>query len=85
MKSKIIVFLLLITTIVGCGTNSDKKDKAPLSSPSTNYDDNGDKSSSPDAQNQDEDNNNEDGDEDEDEDEDEDDNNEDDKGKKDND
>jgi hypothetical protein len=81
MKSKIIVFLLLITTIVGCGTNSDKKDEAPLSSPSTNYDDNGDKSSSPDAQNQDEDNNNED----EDEDEDEDDNNEDDKGKKDND
>ena len=79
MKSKIIVFLLLITTIVGCGTNSDKKDEAPLSSPSTNYDDNGDKSSSPDAQNQDEDNNNED------EDEDEDDNNEDDKGKKDND
>ena len=81
MKSKIIVFLLLITTIVGCGTNSEKKDEAPLSSPSTNYDDNGDKSSSPDAQNQDEDNNNEDGDEDEDED----DNNEDDKGKKDND
>ena len=79
MKSKIIVFLLLITTIVGCGTNSEKKDEAPLSSPSTNYDDNGDKSSSPDAQNQDEDNNNED------EDEDEDDNNEDDKGKKDND
>jgi len=76
MKSKIIVFLLLITTIVGCGTNSEKKDEAPLSSPSTNYDDNGDKSSSPDAQNQDEDNNNEDGDEDEDED---------DKGKKDND
>ena len=30
MKSKIIVFLLLITTIVGCGTNSDKKDEAPL-------------------------------------------------------
>ena len=79
MKSKIIVFLLLITTIVGCGTNSEKKDEAPLSSPSTNYDDNGDKSSSPDAQNQDEDNNNEDGDEDED------DNNEDDKGEKDND
>ena len=83
MNSKIIVFLLLISTIVGCGTNSEKKDEAPLSSPSTNYDDNGDKSSSPDAQNQDEDNNNEDGDEDEDEDED--DNNEDDKGKKDND
>ena len=79
MKSKIIVFLLLITTIVGCGTNSDKKDEAPLSSPSTNYDDNGDKSSSPDGQNQDEDDNNED------EDEDEDDNNEDDKDKKDND
>ena len=72
MKSKIIVFLLLITTIIGCGTNSDKKDEAPLSSPSTNFDDNGDKTSSPDTQNQDDDNN-------------EDNDNEDDKDKKDND
>lgn len=78
MKSKIIVFLLLITTIIGCGTNSDKKGEAPLSSPSMNSDDNEDKSSSPDGQNQDED------DDDNNEDED-DDNNEDDKGKKDND
>lgn len=84
MKSKIIVFLLLITTIIGCGTNSDKKDEAPLSSPSTNFDDNGDKTSSPDAQNQDDDNN-EDNDNEGDDDNNEDNDNEDDKDKKDND
>jgi len=78
MKSKIIVFLLLITTIIGCGTNSDKKDEAPLSSPSTNFDDNGDKTSSPDTQNQDDDNEDDD-------DNNEDNDNEDDKDKKDND
>jgi hypothetical protein len=45
MKSKIIVFLLLITAIIGCGNASDDKDqdqdKTPLPSSSTNYDDNG--------------------------------------------
>lgn len=66
MKSKLIVFLLLMITIVGCGNAPDEKnqDQAPLSSPSTN-DDNGENSPSSDVNNQDED-----GDEDEDEDED---------------
>jgi hypothetical protein len=67
MKSKIIVFLLLITTIVGCGKASDEeaKDNTPLPSSGTNYDDNGGKSPSPDIDNEDEDQDeNEDGDED---------------------
>jgi hypothetical protein len=62
MKSKIIVFLLLITAIVGCGNASDDKDQAqdktPLPSSSTNYDDNGGKNSSPDVKNQEEENDN---------------------------